>query len=127
MPSGTGTARADSVCASLYESVVDGGHRNRIQEERGEPAHRALLASSSLLPQGFEIENKERREIQRPNEDVIANTYPDFFRAGTPVSKSVIDTEIRVDWLNSGRKRFCNFHQWYLHGLDGDHRKHSFW
>ena len=70
---------ADALCAARYET--DGGSaadRMRISEERGTPAHKALLADSNLLPQNFDINNKENREVQRPDGTLIADTYTYF-------------------------------------------------
>ena len=74
-----GREGADDLCAARYETDAgSAADRMRISEERGTPAHKALLADSNLLPQNFVIENKENREVQRPDGTSIADAYTHF-------------------------------------------------
>ena len=70
--SGTGTSAADTVCKDRYAMTENGTakdagtstERDKIARERGANLrHRALIASSSQSPAGFDIPNKGGREL----------------------------------------------------------------
>ena len=92
-----GREGADDLCAARYETDAgSAADRMRISEERGTPAHKALLADSNLLPQNFVIENKENREVQRPDGTSIADVYTNF-------PSSSMDWNAAVDLASDGK------------------------
>ena len=90
-----GRDAADTICQNSYAG--DAGtadERTRIAgEDRGlnaagennPPSHRAVLADSNLLPQNFDIPNKENREIQIPDQTKISDNYQKLFDAGEDI------------------------------------------
>ena len=83
--SGTGTARADSICQARYDDDVDPDDRTRITGELDDsgaasPQHKALLAADGALPQSFEIRGKDTLTLKRPDgSTTVANSYADLF------------------------------------------------
>ena len=85
-----GREGADALCEARYDDDVGDADRMRISEERDTPAHKALLADSNLLPQNFDIDNKENREVQRPDGTLIADTYTYF-------PSTMTDWNVKID------------------------------
>ena len=81
---------ADNICQMRY--AVDGG------ESAPGGTHKAIIATSTSLPQNFSIPNKESRAVQRPDGTPIANNWTDFFTASEPISVPIADGPQRTFW-----------------------------
>ena len=87
----TGRVAADNICKMRYSMDVNSTHRTRILTEYGtEPIHAALIATAGLHPQDLDIRGKISRAVMRPNEDMIANGWYEFFQFNAPTMQGIL-------------------------------------
>ena len=91
---GKGIGAANSICEQYFSIDVD---TNNISMSPGYSLrHRALLATSSELPQNFKLRGKNNLSVRRPDGSgtQIADSWTALFTGNTNISNPLITSDI---------------------------------
>ena len=97
-----GPSGGDRICQNRYDNDVNSSRRDRILDEYGtEPEHKALLAVSVRHPEDIELRNKTMRALAKPNQDIIAPGWSEFFQFNGVMMESLSSdfTNVNPVWI----------------------------